>query len=90
MIAEDETAVNLFQPSGGVGIGGVPVAGRIVIAQFQRMRLRIKADQPAVAALDDAENLVRGPVQAVGARKQQPRFAMPTSGARIGRGDAGA
>lgn len=87
MIAQYEAAVNLFQAIGGVGVGGVPIAGRIIIAQFQRMRLRIEADQPAVAALDDAENLVRGSVQPVGAGKQQAGFAVAAGGAGIGRGD---
>jgi hypothetical protein len=87
MIAQHEAAVNLFENVGGVGIGGVPVAGRIIIAQFQRMGLRIEADQPAVAAFDDAENFIRGPVQPVGTGKQQAGFAMPAGGARVRSGD---
>ena len=87
MIAEDEAAVHLFENVGGVGIGGVPVAGRIIIAEFQRMRLRIEADQAAVAAFDDAEDLGGGPVEAVGAGKQEAGFAMAAGGTRVGRGD---
>jgi hypothetical protein len=37
--------------------------------ELQRMRLWIEPDQAAVAAFDDAENCVRGPVEAVGAGK---------------------
>jgi hypothetical protein len=51
------------------------------------MRLGIEADEPAVAAFDDAENFVGCPVQAVGAGKQQAGIAMAARGARIGRGD---
>jgi hypothetical protein len=65
MIAQHESPVDLFQVGGRIGIGRIPVIPRIVIVQLQRMRLRIQTDQPAVAALDDAENLVGGSVQAV-------------------------
>jgi len=88
MIAQHEAAVNLLQAVGGIGIGGIPVAGRIIIAQFQWMRLRIEPYQAAVAALDDAKNFVSGAIQAVSAGKEQARFAMSAGRARIGRGGA--
>jgi hypothetical protein len=87
MIAEDEAAVNLFENISGVGVRGVPVTRRIVIAKFQRMRLGIETDKAAVAAFDNAENFVGGSVEAVGAGKEQARFAMATGGAGIGGGD---
>jgi hypothetical protein len=87
MVAEDEAAINLFQAGGSVGVRGVPISGRIVIAQLQRMRLRIETDEAAMAAFDNAENFVRRPVEAVRAGEQQARFAMSAGGARIGSGD---
>jgi hypothetical protein len=87
MIAQHEAAVDLFQPIGRIGVGDVPVARRIIISQLQRMRLRIEPDQAAVAAFDDAENFVGGPVQAVGAGKQQAGFAMAAGRTRVRRRD---
>jgi hypothetical protein len=87
MVAQDEAAVNLLENVGGVGVRGVPVTGRIIIAQLQRMRLRIEPDEAAVAAFDDAENFVRRSVEAVGAGKKQAGIAMAAGGARVRSGD---
>jgi hypothetical protein len=87
MVAEDEAAVNLLQTVGGVGVRGVPVTGRIVIAQLQRMRLRIETDEATVAAFDDAEDFVGGSVEAVGAGKKQAGIAMAAGRAGVGSGD---
>ena len=56
MIAQNEAAIPLLQTIGGVGFGNEPVVGRIIIAQLQRRGLRMEADQPAVAALDDVKD----------------------------------
>ncbi len=57
MIAQYETPIDLLQACRGISVGGVPVAFRIVIVEFQGMRLRVQADQAAVTAFNDAENL---------------------------------
>ena len=89
MIPEHEAPVYLFKSSRGIGIGGVPIIGRIVIVQLQWRRLRIEADQAAVTAFYDAENLVGGSIQAVCAGKQQARFAIPAGRTRVRSGDSG-
>ena len=83
MIAENEAAVNLLQASGRVGVGRVPILRRIVVMQFQRMRLRIQADQAAIAAFDNAEDFVRRAVKAVRGGEQHPRFTLAAGRAWI-------
>jgi len=66
MVAQDEAAIPLFQAIGGVAFGDVPVAGRVVIVQFQRGRLGMEANEAAFAALDDLEDFRGGAVEAIG------------------------
>jgi hypothetical protein len=82
MIAQNETAIPLFQPIGRAGFRREPVIRRIVLAQLNRRGLWIEPDQAAVAALHDLKRFSGSPVEAVRGRKQPPGFRQPARRAR--------
>jgi len=83
MIAQNQSAVALFETIGCAGLGHKPVVFGIVIAEFERRGLRIQANQSAIAALNDAEFLAGGAIQAVRRGVKQPRFEALAGGASL-------
>ncbi len=74
MVAHHEAAIAMFQAVGSGCLRNEPITGRIVVAQLERRRLRVQANQTAIAAFDDLENFVGGAIQAVGCGKQHARI----------------
>src|SRR5580704_7599306 len=73
MVMEHEAAIGLLQPSDGVRFRHEPVVLWIIGPELGGRWLRVEADEPAVAALDDLEDFIGGVVQAVGGAKQNVR-----------------
>ncbi len=83
MLAHSDPAVDLLQAIGGGGFGNEPIIPRVVLAELDGRGLGMKADESAVAAFDDLENLRSGAVQAVGCGEQDAADAGAASGTGI-------
>ena len=83
VIAHHESAIPLLQPVGRRSFGNEPIVGRVVVAQLDGRGLRRQADQAALAALDDLEDLGGGAVQAVRGGKQNAGLGGVAGGARF-------
>ena len=71
MIAQNESAIPLFETIRRSRFGDVPVIWRIIIAQLKRRWLGMQANQPAVSALDNLEKFCCGAIKPVGRRKKR-------------------
>jgi hypothetical protein len=83
VIAHHESPVPLLQPVGRRSLGNEPIVGRVVVAEFDRRGFRRQADQAALAALDDLEDLGGGVIQAIRGGKQNAGLGGVASGARF-------
>ncbi len=81
MVTQDEAAVGLFEAVDGGGFGTEPVIARVVVAELGGSGLGVKADEAAVAALDDLENFGGGAIEAVGGGEQDADFGVAAGGA---------
>src|ERR1700732_1938378 len=81
MVAQDETAVSLFDARGGVRVGLIPIFAWIIISQLSKRWPRLQANQAAGFAFDYQETFVGGVIKTVACAKKCADPSFPAAGA---------
>lgn len=79
MVHEDEAAIGFDEFAGGA-FAAEPVAGRVIVGDLCLRRPGMQADQTALEAGDDAEGLLGGLKEAVGAFKEDLAIGRTAAG----------